>query len=357
MSQYAPVVVPVKPAPVAMAVVGAGLIGRRHIEHITAEPEAALAAIVDPAPEAKALAAKLNVPWFPDFASLIAKSKPDGVIVATPTQAHAANGLEAIAAGIPALVEKPIADDVASATRLVEAAGKARVPLLIGHHRRYNPMIARARDIIASGRLGRIVAVHASFWLMKPDDYFDIPWRRQVGAGPILTNLIHDVDLLRHLVGEVAAVQAITSNAIRGNAIEETAVILLRFANGALGTVTISDSIVAPWSWEQTTGENPAYPMTDQSCYQIGGTHGSLNLPKLDVWTNPDKRSWWEPFEVQRTYPVAQDPLRLQIRNFARVIRGTAAPLVTGRDGLETLRVIDAIQRAASSGQQVVISQ
>ena len=72
-------------------------------------------------------------------------------------------------------------------------------------------------------------------------------------------NLIHDMDLLRHLCGEVTSVQAFESNAARGIR-EDSAVILLRFANGALGTVTVSDTIVAPWSWELTTGgENPAY--------------------------------------------------------------------------------------------------
>jgi predicted dehydrogenase len=148
------------------------------------------------------------------------------------------------------------------------------MPLLVGHHRRYNSMIQKAKTIIDSGRLGRIVAVHGAFWAMKPDDYFDVAWRREKGAGPILINLIHDVDLFRFLCGEIIAVQAMESNAVRGNPVEDTAAILLRFANGAIGSLTVSDSIVAPWSWELTTGENPAYPRQDQFCYLIGGTHG-----------------------------------------------------------------------------------
>jgi predicted dehydrogenase len=122
--------------PVRLAVLGAGLIGKRHIQHIKAEPEAELLAIVDPAPEVKAMAMEMNVEWSPSFATLAHQEKPEGVIVATPNQVHVANGLECIAAGIPTLVEKPIADDVASATKLVEAAEAAHVPLLVGHHRR-----------------------------------------------------------------------------------------------------------------------------------------------------------------------------------------------------------------------------
>lgn len=342
--------------PVRLAVVGAGLMGRRHIEHVVATPSASLAAIVDPTDAAKALAQHHAVPWFADFSDLIATQKPDGVIFATPNQLHVANGLDAVAAGLPALIEKPIADDLAAAARLVAAAEAARVPLLIGHHRRHNPMIQSAKAIVDSGKLGRIVSVHGFFWLLKPDDYFDVAWRREQGAGPILTNLIHDIDLLRYLVGEIVSVQAQTSNAVRGHAIEETAVALLRFANGALGTINASDSIVAPWSWEHTTGENPAYPQTEQFCYTLGGTHGSLTVPKLEIWSNADTRSWLEPFIVERSYAALQDPLRLQIEHFCRVVRGEDAPLVSGREGLETLRVVDAIKRAAGAGTLVPLT-
>ena len=342
--------------PVQIAVVGAGSIGRRHIEHVMVVPEAALVAIVDPSPAGRDLAQKLNVPWFADFAGLIGKQKPDGVIFATPNPMHVAHGLEAVAAGIPVLIEKPVADDAAAGLELVQAAEKAKVPLLIGHHRRHNPMIQKAKEIVASGRLGTIISVHGYFWLMKPDDYFDVAWRRAAGAGPILMNLIHDIDLLRYLVGEITSVQAITSDAVRGFANEETAVVLLRFANGALGTVNVSDTIVAPWSWEQTTGENLAYPQTDQSCTSIGGTHGSLTLPKLEVWSNAGKRSWWEPLSAERVYAAQQDPLRLQVQHFCAIIRGTAQPLVSGREGLQTLRVIQAIKDAAESGQIVKVA-
>jgi predicted dehydrogenase len=98
---------------VKLAVLGAGLIGKRHIEHVRAEPEAELTAIVDPSPAAQIMAEEMNVRWAPSFAALMETGKPDGVIVATPNQIHVANGLESVAAGVPALVEKPIADDVA----------------------------------------------------------------------------------------------------------------------------------------------------------------------------------------------------------------------------------------------------
>lgn len=344
-------------APVKLAVMGAGLIGRRHAEHVAREPGALLSAIVDPSEVGRDLAERLGTRWHRSLGDLIAADRPEGVIIATPNQLHVENGLEAIEAGIPAIVEKPLADDLAGAARLVAAAERAGLPLLTGHHRRYNPMIAKAKEIVESGRLGRVLAIQGHFWLMKPDDYFEVGWRREEGAGPILLNLIHDVDLFRHLCGEVVSVQALSSNAVRGHAVEETAAILLRFANGVLATVTVSDTIVAPWSWELTTGENPAYPQQDQSCYQIGGTHGSLTIPQLEIWSNRDKRSWWEPLVRERIPVVPDDPLARQIRHFCDVIRKGAAPIASGREGLATLTVIDAVKRAARSGETVVLTE
>ncbi|MGL5736560.1 MAG: Gfo/Idh/MocA family protein, partial [Beijerinckiaceae bacterium] len=277
--------------------------------------------------------------------------RPDGVLIATPNRLHRAHGLEAVAAGLPALVEKPLADTIADGAALVAAAEAAGVPLLTGHHRRHNPMIRRAKETIEAGKLGRIVTVHGFFWLMKPDDYFETPWRRAKGAGPVLMNLIHDIDLLRYLCGEIEAVLAFQARTIRQNEVDETTALTLRFASGALGTVNVCDTVVAPWSWEQTTGENPAYPHTGENCYFIGGTHGSLSIPDLALWRNPAKRSWWEPFEATRIVAAVEDPLRLQIRQFCRVIRGEEPPLVSGREGLNTLKVIDAVFRAAQSGQ------
>jgi predicted dehydrogenase len=341
--------------PVKLVVMGAGLIGRRHIEHVLAEPAAALTAVVDPSPAARALAEENGVAWYADFAAMICDHTPEAAIVATPNQLHVQNGLECIAAGVPALVEKPIADDVVAATTLVEAAERAGVALLTGHHRRHNPLIQRAKKAIEEGLLGDIISVHGTCWFFKPDDYFDVPWRREKGAGPVFLNLIHDVDLLRYLCGDIVSVQAIESGARRGYAVEETAVILLKFASGALGTVNVSDTIVAPWSWELTSGENPAYSHTRETCYWIGGTRGALSVPHLDLWYNPTKPSWWEPIECKSLPVQAADPLSLQVRNLCEVVRGTAKPIVSGREGLNTLKVIAAVKAAAASGHTVAI--
>lgn len=332
----------------SIAVAGAGLIGKRHVEAMGQVDHVALACIVDPNEATRGFAQALGVPWYPDLGQMITAARPDGVILATPNQVHVENGLQCVAAGLPMLVEKPIAMDVTGAHQLVTAAETAQVPILVGHHRRHNPLIQAAKEALVDGAVGRVVAVHGMFWLFKPDDYFDTDWRRQPGAGPVLVNLIHDVDLLRHLCGEIVWLQALESRAVRGHPVEETAAILFRFDNGALGTFSMSDTIVAPWSWELTAGENPVYHQTDQACYQIGGTHGSMELPQGRLWRNEGPRSWWEPLNTTVLEVAQQDPLIRQIGHFARVIQGLETPLVSGREGLKTLQVIEAIKRSAT---------
>ncbi|MDP2733338.1 MAG: Gfo/Idh/MocA family oxidoreductase [Hoeflea sp.] len=341
--------------PVKLAIAGTGAIGKRHAEAIAVSPDAVLHSIVDPSDDGRAYAIRIGAEWHASLTALFEAGRPDGVIIATPNQIHVANALKCIAAGVPALIEKPLATDVEAARDLVASGERAGVPLLVGHHRRHNPLIALAKKHIADGHLGTVVAVHGMFWLFKPDEYFDTQWRREPGAGPVFLNLIHDIDLLRHLIGEIVSVHALTSNAVRGNAVEETAALVFRFDNGALGSFSLSDTIVAPWSWELTAVENPAYPATGQSCYFIGGTHGSMELPNGRVWTNAGARSWWEPISAA-SYPVSrEDPLVCQINQFIRVIRGEEPPLAPASEGLNTLRVIDAVQRSARSGLAVTL--
>jgi predicted dehydrogenase len=342
-------------APVRIAVAGAGLIGRRHIEEIDASNAAELAAIADPGPAA-AVAEKLGVPLYRSLTELLEAEQPDGVVLATPNQQHVDGGLECVAAGVPVLVEKPIGDTVEGATRLVEAAEAAGVPLLTGHHRNYSAIVATARQIVQSGVLGSIVAVVGTALFYKPDDYFDVGggWRRQPGGGPILLNLIHEVDNLQSLVGPVVRVQATSSTATRGFEVEDTAAMIFTFANGALGTFLLSDTAASPRSWEQTSLENTTYASyPDEDCYHLAGTHGSLSVPTMRLAVYQGERSWWQPFETSTIALDRRDPLANQIEHFAAVIRGEVEPICSGRNGLEALRVVDAVVESARTGQPV----
>lgn len=169
----------------------------------------------------------------------------------------------------------------------------------------------------------------------------------------MLTNLIHDLDLLRHLCGEVVQVQAFTRNDVRGFANEDSAAVLLQFANGALGSLTGSDAVAAPWSWELDSGESPVYPRQDgQPCYLLAGTQGALSIPQLKRWHYAEAGSGWHTplLQSEESIPVGE-ALTLQLQHFVRVARGEQAPLIDAADGGRTLALIEAIRKAAETGR------
>ena len=339
-----------------IAVAGAGLIGRAHIALIRKSQSCELAAIADPTPQAQAFAQEIGVPHFVELERMLDEAKPQGVIVATPNVAHAPNGLACIARGIPALVEKPITETFESAMELAAAAKKADVPLLVGHHRRHSAIFAQAREVIASGKLGRITSVTAFTTFLKPDPYFDMTWRKEPGGGPVLINLIHDIDDLRFLIGDIVRLQAMTSNAVRGFQVEDSAVVNLQFANGALGSITCSDAAAAPWSWELTSGENPAFPRQREDCCFITGTDGSLAVPTMRLWHYGAESGWMAPLHQTQLKQDEADPLARQLDHFCAVIRREAQPLCSGDDGAKTLQATLAIHESAASKREVVLA-
>jgi predicted dehydrogenase len=342
-----------------IAVAGAGLIGRSHINVVQASATVELTAVVDPSPQADAIARAAGVPLYRTLEDLLQQARPDGIVLATPNQLHVPQALQCIEAGVACLLEKPIAPTVAEAEALVTAADMRGARLLIGHHRAHSPIMAKACAVVQSGQLGRVVGVMGSATFFKPDHYFDDgPWRREVGGGPILINMIHEVHNLRMLCGEVTAVQAIKSHALRGFAVEDTVAISLQFASGALGSFLLSDVAASARSWEHTSQENKAYPTyEDEDCYVISGTDGTLSVPTMRLKTYPraEDRSWWKPFEVGVVGMVREDPLKRQMEHFGAAVRGEVAPLVSARDGLQNLRVTEAITLAAATGQLVRI--
>jgi predicted dehydrogenase len=163
---------------------------------------------------------------------------------------------------------------------------------------------------------------------------------------------------LRMLCGEISAVQAIQSHAVRGFAVEDTVAISLQFASGALGSFLLSDTAASARSWEQTSQENPSYPSyVDEDCYHVSGTLGTLSVPtmRLKTYAQADDASWWKPFETSTQTLDRRDPILLQMAHFAEVIRKQAQPLVSAQDGLANLRVTQAISEAAQSGQTIYL--
>jgi predicted dehydrogenase len=341
---------------IRIAIVGAGLIGREHLARVAAHPRCRVMALVDPAPDAALLAQRNGCTHHASLDALLQGPLPDAAIVATPNALHAPQAEALLRRGVPVLVEKPLADSVAPGEQLLRVVQATGVPLLVGHHRRHSTAIAAAVDCIAAGRLGRIVALNATTLLRKPAPYFEMAWRRQPGGGPVLINAVHDIHNLRTLAGQIVAVQARCSNAVRRFDVEDSAAVLLEFASGALGTLLISDATVAPRSWEHSSGENPIYPhQPGQDCVFVAGTRGSLAIPSMQLWRQRGPGSWTEPFETTRLPMQPVDPLAHQLDHFCDVVEHRAAPLVSAADALNTLAATLAVHEAASRGARVTV--
>lgn len=343
---------------IGIVVVGPGLIGKKHIASIRANPDTHLAAIVAPDhTENHIIAAGEKVPLFFSLQQCAKSVSIDATIISSPNAFHYEQATWCVENQIPVLIEKPVTPDIDQARNLVELVHRCDGKALVGHHRAYSPLLSTARKVIQEGRLGRLVSVVGSAQFYKPAQYFrDGPWRIQPGGGPILINMIHEVGNLRALMGEIVTVQAMASSAVRQFVVEDTVAIIFGFASGAMGTFMLSDTAATPMSWEQTARENPAYPpYGDVDCYIVAGTQGSLSFPSMRLRFFPadTEASWLQPFQEECIEVQRDDPLRCQLAHFVDLIRGNAAPRVPVEDGFRNLLVTEAIREAISSGRVV----
>lgn len=335
-----------------IAVIGAGIIGRTHIDTLARVDGLDLAAIVEPGADGPRLAAGLGVPCHGSVDALVGAGGIDGAIVAVPNALHLPVTRAMLEAGIPVLLEKPVAESVASAAALIDIQRRTGIPVLVGHHRRHNAKVKAAKAAIASGAIGDLAVATVTCTLMKPASYFDAAWRSQPGVGgPILINLIHEVDLLRHFFGEVVSVQALASSRIRDLKVEDTAAAVLAFERGGVATLAISDAAAGPWAWDMASGENTArFPDYDVSTHLYGGSRGGLSLPDLKLWHHDGPLDW-----ATRMMPAIpayewDDPYVAQLAHFGEVIGG-APPVIDLADGSANIVVCDAIREAAASGR------
>lgn len=335
---------------VRLAIIGAGSMGRKHAELICASDMCSLVGICDVDPKRKSVAEELNVPFYPNTETLLEREQPEGAIIATPNASHSSNAEICAKRSVHVLIEKPITDTIDEAHRIIKAADDCGIHVLIGHHRRYNPLIKKTRSLVQGDALGKLVAVSVLWTLLKPADYYNVDWRcKRPGGGPVLINLIHELDSLRFICGEIRQVYTQSSSLVRSLAVEDSLSITLSFKNGALASILASDATPAPWSYEATTHENPYYFHTDENCCHFFGTSGSLAFPRMEIWSyaNKDQIGWQYPIEMSRCTVQDGYPLVLQLEHFCRVVRGEEKPLVDGRNGARSLAVVLAVLESA----------
>ena len=307
-------------------VVGGGLIGARHVVSAAAHDKCILAGLVDPRQEVGA-----------QYGSMTEVNGPvDGVIIATPTHLHAEQGRYAAQRGWDLLIEKPEASDLSQAGALAAAVSAAGVASLVGHHRRYHAPVQQLKSLITGGLIGTPVCANLIWAMRKPDSYFDDNWRTLDGS-PVMINLVHDIDLLRFVIGEIATTTAVRGAGQRSDTRIESGAVALAFENVATGTISFADTTPSPWGFEAGSGENPNIGTTGQDMMWVMGTKGAISFPSMTLWSGTD---WGTASARQPLKPVqnTKSPLDAQLDHFIDVMDG-AEPLIDVADATRTLAI------------------
>lgn len=276
-----------------LIVVGAGLIGPRHCQHIFNRSDCNLLAIIDHSANGPIVSEKFGCLLFVSidelfqYLTLNNLPYPQGAVLATPNHTHASLGLQLAIKGIHLLIEKPLSDNLTDCKTIIDYCHSQHLKLLVGHHRRFNPVIIATKQKLS--QIGHPIAVQGSWCLKKNFDYYlSKPWRvsTATGGGNLLINLIHDVDLLLYLLGPIVKVYAEPLVKQREFEVDEGAVLIFSFASGCKGTFVCSDNVISPFNFESGTGENPTIPKFNdlQGFYRIFGSRGTLSVPDLTVY-------------------------------------------------------------------------
>ncbi len=337
-------------------IVGCGVIGRFHAEAITSLPDAQLIAVADSIPQrAQELAEAFQVKPYSDFQEMLAREQLDVVDICTPSSQHGEQACQVMRSGRHVIVEKPMEVSSAAIAEMLRVQQETGMKLAVISQHRFDPATRQVYDLVEEQAFGRLVLGNAAVPWWRSQAYYDSgAWRgtwELDGGGVLMNQAIHSIDLLQWLMGPVKSVSAYTDTLVHRMETEDVAVAVLRFANGALGTIAATTS---------------AYPGVSTRI-EIYGDKGSavieddrlsyLHLARDDqeevgsYGVAPEKRAQ---ATATAGSSAAQNPAALAIRSHAlqiedmiRAIRENGTPLVDGYAARHPVEIIVAIYRTA----------
>jgi predicted dehydrogenase len=283
-----------------------------------------------------------NIPLRDSYADILSDKTIDAVVLATPHSQHAAQAMQAAAAGKHIHVQKPLALDLASATAIVEAARKAGVTLAVGFNRRFHPSIVEIRRRIADGRLGQVMAmvaqhttstqqfIPADNWRIQPDE---------APGGAITAVGVHSIDHMIEFAGRVRDVLCVTKCYIPGPS-DDTSSVMLRFESGATGLLFCSVATATSFSFT-LYGSNGLAEISRPNLARLRLVPISTVAPTGPVTAPPD--------EIVE-HP-AFDMLHAEMNEFARCIAEKRPYPTPIEQVLHGMAVFDAVVRSATSGK------
>ena len=345
-----------------IGIIGTGSIGRIHAEAIRAMEGGTLHSVHHPDPEkSTTLASAYGVPCHSSLEDFLADPALEMVSIATPSGAHLDPLLAALKAGKHVICEKPLEISTARIDRMITAAAESGKMLAAILNRRFTPAMDAFKQACEDGRFGRITSPSCYVKWFRDQAYYDsAPWRGTLaldGGGALMNQGIHTIDQLLHLAGPVKSVRAnVACLAHERIEVEDTAVALLEFENGARGVI---EGSTACWS---ATG----HPARVQIC----GTAGSVFLADetFEVWDfmtpHPDDARIRQDFMKGGTpslggkdpKAIASDQHRRNFEEVVRAIHENREPTTSATEARKAVALIEAIyQSAAAGGAEVIL--
>jgi len=345
-------------------IVGTGVIAAIHADAIAMLPESGLAdawlvAVTDVAAgPAAAFAAAHGCPAEPDLAALLARRDVDVVCVCVPSGLHAQIAIQAASAGKHLVVEKPIDVSLDAADRLIDAARAAGVVLTVISQHRFDPGLVELKRLLDDGTLGRLVLGEASTKWYRTQAYYDsAPWRGTyaMDGGSLMNQGVHYVDLLRWCMGPPAEVTAVCATQAHQIEVEDTALAVVRFASGAVGTILSS------------TAAFPGFPQR----LEITGTEGTVTVENGRIVgrafagnAGPMASASSADAAHSPTANPAADPAAVDVSSHAAqladlldAIDTGREPAVTGESGRAALEIVLAVYESSRTGRPVSLSR
>jgi UDP-N-acetylglucosamine 3-dehydrogenase len=334
----------VTPVPLRAALVGAGQMGRFHARLLNEHDATDLVAVVDPEPEAERVAMLARARWLPSLDDLLTAEPVDFAVVTVPTAEHASVGVRLLEAGIPILVEKPIAASVEDAESLIDGAAAKGVPLAIGHVERFNPAVRELERRLVDRALGRVFQVHTRRLSPFPPRIGD--------TGVALDLATHDLDLMCRLAGTAVRIAAETDRKAHRTR-EDLLAALLRFDSGILGLLEVN--------WLTPTKVRQLTVTGERGMFVVDYLNQHLTLYEnalaSEAWQSLDLFDGVTEGNVTRFAIEREEPLRAQLDAFVRAVRGEASVVVTGEQGLEVVRLALAAVEAGRTGRTVELGR
>jgi predicted dehydrogenase len=332
-------------------IIGAGIIAAIHADAIALLPQARLIAVTDvAAAAARAFAADRGCAAEPSLDDLLARRDVDVVCVCVPSGQHAQVGVRAAKAGKHLVIEKPVDVTLAAADRLLAAARAAGVTLTVMSQHRFDPGVIALKRLIDDGALGTLVLGEASTKWYRTQGYYDsAAWRgtRAMDGGALLNQGIHYVDLLRWCMGPVTEVTAVCTTQTHRIEAEDTALAVVRFASGAVGTIGA------------TTAAYPGFPQR----LEITGTGGTVTVEDGQLVRAALRGAADEgraAGQAPSVLSAAADPggvdAAIHAAQLADLLAAAAEgrePAVSGQDGRDALEIVRAVYESSRAGRPV----